>query len=623
MAQNNPSTVDPYASIGSPEQTYDPYDAIGQPQLPPSPTARPTKKIPAEIKQTPEMSLGDAAKLGVGNIPADFKNYLTQIGSAIRHIDVPFDMAAEMLADALQAGHNTFAPAYDAEKIDINKATPVLGKAVKEYFVDKYGSWANAKKSLAYHPVEVLSDVSSVLGLGAGVVGLTSKVLGASATAIGATNTAKGLNAFARGAKATSDFGAAIDPLNAVSKIPEVSLRAASVPPKVAGKVLGDTARKFEFQIENPNWLEITSATANDMANRVGPVTRGSFIPKNAPSKIYSESADWTRSWQQLPKEARDALNKTGMDEQLFSTQYGADKAWKEIESIAKSVEGQVRAAETAGKRGSPAVWMERFMGETTPAAGKEAAEYGKYTKARTAVLNDLTNQYAENIPLDAAGKPQKITIDDVLIQEGPNKGKIRRAPEKGTVRVPVKGRAGFYGEGGGFVEKEVDLPFIADIGPQTAFKKKQNLHALLSGEYAKTRYHAARADALMEVASYARRGLLNMVPEIEKEMAREGRLLEFQAAVRKSAGNLKDVNPLSPIAVWKSPQVSQQIAFWMNNLQRRKIPIRNRDTLIRMGIVHVTKNGTFSAGPDLSDSGPQEQEVKQEAHTPTNARRF
>tara|TARA_R110000868_G_scaffold54575_1_gene170485 strand:+ start:2187 stop:3605 length:1419 start_codon:yes stop_codon:yes gene_type:complete len=121
-----------------------------------------------------KISWGDVPLEALKNIPKSTGNFFGGIYQAAKH---PID-SLENVADLMVGGVYNALPkplqrGLDAIEFNPEAQQAAIGKADKvgQMYKDRYGSMEGVKNTLATDPVGVASDVSTVLGVGAGVTG--------------------------------------------------------------------------------------------------------------------------------------------------------------------------------------------------------------------------------------------------------------------------------------------------------------------------------------------------------------------------------------------------------------------------------------------------------------------
>jgi hypothetical protein len=171
------------------------------------------RKLPAGIaaKDPNELSWGDVPMTALSNVPSSAKRAVGELVDAV----VNYDDTAEALGNlAVGTGQKAWRNITGGEeKGDKEWAADAVG----QYFADRYLSMDGLKRALAYDPVGVLSDLSTVLTGGAGALkgagALTKSVAGVNRTALDVANALK----------KTGQVGSALatysDPLSLTGKV--------------------------------------------------------------------------------------------------------------------------------------------------------------------------------------------------------------------------------------------------------------------------------------------------------------------------------------------------------------------------------------------------------------------
>lgn len=109
-----------------------------------------------------ELSAGDVATQAIKNIPSSFgglvKDVYTAVTNPIQTAKSVLDLGAGILQNVL--------PESLVQRVGEDKASREVAQRVGQFYVDRYGSVENAKKTIAQDPVGVLADVSTALFTG-------------------------------------------------------------------------------------------------------------------------------------------------------------------------------------------------------------------------------------------------------------------------------------------------------------------------------------------------------------------------------------------------------------------------------------------------------------------------
>lgn len=171
------------------------------------------RKLPAGVaaKDPNELSWSDVPMTALSNVPSSAKRAVGELVDAV----VNYDDTAEALGNlAVGTGQKVWRNITGGEeKGDKEWAADAVG----QYFADRYGSMDGFKRALAYDPVGVLSDMSTVFTGGAGVLKGTGAVFknlaGVNRRALDVANALK------KSGAAASKVAGLTDPLSLAGKV--------------------------------------------------------------------------------------------------------------------------------------------------------------------------------------------------------------------------------------------------------------------------------------------------------------------------------------------------------------------------------------------------------------------
>jgi hypothetical protein len=235
----------------------------------------------ANEMQPETMTAGEVATQAVTNLPSSFgrlvSDLYTAVTSPVQTAKSVLDLGAGLLQGAL--------PERLVQAIGEDKESRDVARQVGQFYVERYGSIENAKKSIAEDPAGVMADVASIL-YGGGV--LTPGRAGAQISRAGAA--VDPLTIAARGAAATTGgVGRVLAPvLGMQTGVGAEPFRQAYR----AGKEGGETAQAFRSNIsgQTPMTDVLDSAKANlsEMRRQKGEEYRAGMIDISKDQTILS-----------------------------------------------------------------------------------------------------------------------------------------------------------------------------------------------------------------------------------------------------------------------------------------------------------------------------------------------
>lgn len=236
------------------------------------------RKLPAGVaaKDPNDLTWGDVPMKAVENIIPSGKRAVGEIVDAV----VNYEDTAKALGNlAVGAGQKAWRGITgDTEKGDKEWAVDAVGK----YFEDRYGSMDGFKRAIAYDPVGVLSDMSTVFTGGAGAL--------------------KGTGAMVKNLAGVNRR--ALDVANALKKSGDIASKAAGLtdPLSVAGKVLSkgtDLAMGKEFtpaQRMYQSALGLNTGFSNNSKGRFSPREVLAMTREGVDSRIPVTSSGWRKA---------------------------------------------------------------------------------------------------------------------------------------------------------------------------------------------------------------------------------------------------------------------------------------------------------------------------------------
>jgi hypothetical protein len=141
----------------------------------------------------------------ISNIPSSAMNFVENLGGAVMH---PLDTLGGLAEGVIGGIQNLPGATVDKEGFfgDYRPAADKIGA----FYKDRYGSMDGFKYALGSDPVGVLSDLSAVLGIGAGGLTKVAKVANI-------PELTKAANVFSKASSATNPVNAVIKPVSALT----------------------------------------------------------------------------------------------------------------------------------------------------------------------------------------------------------------------------------------------------------------------------------------------------------------------------------------------------------------------------------------------------------------------
>lgn len=299
-----------------------------------------------------EMTWGDAAKQGLGNIPASAGRFA---GSMWDAVSSPVQTAKALGNTAL--GYGQLLTGADGEE-------KKLAQGMNAYFVDRYGSEEGFKQALATDPVGVLADASTVLtGVGGVLKG-------------GATVAAK-----------AAGLGKAVVAAPAVGNVASPAMRVADAL-RAAGNA-ASTAGKYTDPMTAVAGIGKGVGLAGGKA--LGALTDGLPLAE----KLYSGAVKPSTT---LTPADRAAILRTGLNERLLPTQAGYDKLQSLVGALSDEVNPQIAAMDASASVpvGQVALGARDAM-VVNPSLNTAAPSVARARAERT--LKDFLNTYGQKGP--------------------------------------------------------------------------------------------------------------------------------------------------------------------------------------------------------------------------------
>jgi peptidoglycan L-alanyl-D-glutamate endopeptidase CwlK len=195
--------------------------------------------------------LADAAELG-GNVFKSGTEFVSNFASGVVTLGNLYSKLTQTLYGGVFNPRETVKVAEEMKPllVELINNSPQLAGQAKDYYKDRL--WTNLGKTAWEDPVGLLSDVSTLLTLGAGGVLKGASMAGKIAEVAQLPAAAGRLQAVARGAGAVGEVAAAADPLSLI------------------GRTAATTATKF-----GPGWVGKTLAPSADRLAELGTTRRG------------------------------------------------------------------------------------------------------------------------------------------------------------------------------------------------------------------------------------------------------------------------------------------------------------------------------------------------------------
>lgn len=236
------------------------------------------RKLPAGIaaKDPNELSWGDVPMKAVENFIPSGKRAVSEIVDAVSNLGDTTDALGNL---AVGTGQKVWRNITGGEeKGDKEWAADAVG----QYFADRYGSMDGFKRALAYDPVGVLSDLSTVFTGGAGAL--------------------KGTGAMVKNLAGVNRR--ALDVANVLKKSGELSSKAAGLtdPLSLAGKALGkgtELAMGKEYtpaQRMYQSALGLNTGFSNNSKGRFSPMEVLAMTREGVDSRIPVTSSGWRKA---------------------------------------------------------------------------------------------------------------------------------------------------------------------------------------------------------------------------------------------------------------------------------------------------------------------------------------
>lgn len=171
--------------------------------------------------------------------------------------------------------------------------------AVKDYYVDRYGSLEGFKKALREDPASIMADVAGIASGGALLVGKVAGTAGKVSRIAALSNAAKKVEGFA-------DFAAKVDPVNIALGTTKLGAKGAAkaadvvgigIPAKAAGVTRADVKQSIQAGREgSPEFLAQMTETG-DVAD---PIAKA----QKAVTELYQQrSSEYTRRMEKLKRD--------------------------------------------------------------------------------------------------------------------------------------------------------------------------------------------------------------------------------------------------------------------------------------------------------------------------------
>lgn len=312
------------------------------------------------------LSWGQAAWEGVKNIPSSAWRLAENLGSAIAN---PVE-TARAIGDTVVGLKQKGVRALDPYDVSEPTREEQAADALIQYGKDRYGSAEGIKKTLAYDPVGMLADASTVLTGGAGALragGTLGKLGRAGAAAVSPAVAAepgaivrtmgqlnRGLSAAAR----------AVDPLSVALKAPEY-----------VGSGISRAAKAVGF--EAPFQGGIYDAAARKLYQNALGLNTG-----------FSNNSKGRFS----PAEAR-AIVDAGLEEGLPVTRAGYDRAQGKISGINDRIDRAIAEADAAGVRVDP----ERVAGDALNSKARQDLRAQSSPEKDTRAFDRTVEEYLDS----------------------------------------------------------------------------------------------------------------------------------------------------------------------------------------------------------------------------------
>lgn len=174
--------------------------AVGYGEKTEAPTPAPTPAAQSDVFRIQEgpvdLSLTDVAKQAAINFPSSAVGVAQSMIEPILHPIQTAEAIGQIGKGAYSKASGAFGATQDPAKKEADEAA---FNAMRDYFSERYGSWAGFKQALAKDPAAVFADLSVPLTLGGGAAARAPGLIG-------------------KAGEITSKVGSAIDPVNLALK---------------------------------------------------------------------------------------------------------------------------------------------------------------------------------------------------------------------------------------------------------------------------------------------------------------------------------------------------------------------------------------------------------------------